>query len=161
MRSQAGTKVDRLRAKLLFKQLIAVGELTGAKMNLKKCCPPARVMEILGFTYDSIKKLCRLSEEKKKKYIQRINVAIHSPDVTVKDLEKIVGNLTYSAWVAPFGRPFLSVLSGKISPSARGNSIKMTNAMYNALVVWRMILTKNKGLSFDFIFGKLPRAKNE
>ena len=48
-RSQAGVEHDKLRAKVLFKQLIAVGELTGARMNLKKCCPPARVMEILGF----------------------------------------------------------------------------------------------------------------
>ena len=62
-RSQAGAEHDKLRAKVLFKKLIAVGELTGARMNLKKCCLPARVMEILGFTYDSIKKSCRLSEK--------------------------------------------------------------------------------------------------
>ena len=61
-RSQAGVESDKLRAKVLFKQLIAVGELTGARMNLKECCPLARVMEILGFIYDSIKKSCRLSE---------------------------------------------------------------------------------------------------
>ena len=97
MRSRAGVNADRERAKLLFEQLIAVGELTGAKMNIKKCCPPARVMEILGFVYDSIIKSCRLSEKKKKKYINRINEAIRSPHLTVKDLEKIVGNLTYAA----------------------------------------------------------------
>ena len=138
-RSQAGVEHDKLRAKVLFKQLIAVGELTGARMNLRKCYPPARVMEILGFIYDSIKKSCRLSEKKKEKYIRRINEAIRSPHLNMKDLEKLVGNLTYSAWVAPFGRPFLSVLSGKITPSAGKKLIKMTNAMYNALVVWRMI----------------------
>ena len=71
-RSQAGVEHDKLRAKVLFKQLIAVGELTGARMNLRKCYPPARVMEILGFIYDSIKKSCRLSEKKKEKYIRRI-----------------------------------------------------------------------------------------
>ena len=65
-RSHAGVEPDKIRAKVLFKQLIAVGELTGARMNLKKCCTPARVMAILGFIYDSIKKACRLSEKKKK-----------------------------------------------------------------------------------------------
>ena len=97
----------------------------------------------------------------KEKYIRQINEAIHSPHLNMKDLEKLVGNLTYSACVAPFGRPFLSVLSGKITPSAGKKLIKMTNAMYNALVVWRMILAKNSGLSFNFILGKLPRGKNE
>ena len=48
----------------MYDGLIAVGELTGAKMNLKKCHPPAQIMEILGFVYDAIAKSCKLSIEK-------------------------------------------------------------------------------------------------
>ena len=76
-RSKEGIKTDKRKAEILFKQLIAVGELTGAKMNLKKCCPPARVMEILGFLYDAIAKRCRMSNEKQTKYINRINVVLN------------------------------------------------------------------------------------
>ena len=33
--------------------------------------------------------------------------------------------------------------------------------MKNALLIWRMILQKNKGLTYDFILGRLPRAEHE
>ena len=96
-RSEAGGRADKRKAELLFVQLITVGELTGAKMNRKKCFPPARKMEILGFLYDSIAKSCRLSQKKQEKYINRINVVLNSPAISEKNLEKLVGNLTYSA----------------------------------------------------------------
>ena len=85
---------------------MAAGRLTGAIMNLEKCFPPAQKMVILGFLYDAIAKLCKLSEEKKDKYITRIENILKSEYIKNKLLEKIVGNLTYAAWVSPFGRPF-------------------------------------------------------
>ena len=48
-KSMVGLELDKKKAKLMFDKLIAIGNLTGAKMNKKKCCPPAREMEILGF----------------------------------------------------------------------------------------------------------------
>ena len=54
-------------------------------------------MEILGFIYDSIKRLCKLSEKKQKKYLARIKDALKSSSIDIKNLEKLVGNLTYSA----------------------------------------------------------------
>ena len=96
-RSNAGIIADKRKANLLFDSLIAVGKLTGSKMNSKKCHPPARQMEILGFIYDSIKRLCKLSEKKQKKYLARIKDALKSSSIDIKNLEKLVGNLTYSA----------------------------------------------------------------
>ena len=63
-------------------------------------------MVILGFLYDAIAKLCKLSEEKKDKYITRIENILKSEYIKIKLLEKIVGNLTYAAGVSPSGRPF-------------------------------------------------------
>ena len=120
-KSGRGLKNDKCNAQLMFDILIAVGELTGAVMNLEKCCPPARVMEILGFVYDAIARSCRLSKEKTKKYITRVNDVLKSPHVRFKNLEKLVGNLTYAAWVSPFGRPFLSVYLAH-SPLRRVNT---------------------------------------
>ena len=47
-RSRAGLNADKVKAELAFRSLIAVGDLTGTKMNSEKCHPPARIMEILG-----------------------------------------------------------------------------------------------------------------
>ena len=103
-------------------------------MNSEKCFPPAQKMVILGFLYDAIAKLCKLSEEKKDKYITRIENILKSEYIKIKLLEKIVGNLTYAAWVSPFGRPFLSVLSSKIT-SSNESSIFVSNEMKIALII--------------------------
>ena len=113
---------------------MAAGRLTGAIMNSEKCFPPAQKMVILGFLYDAIAKLCKLSEEKKDKYITRIENILKSEYIKNKLLEKIVGNLTYAAWVSPFGRPFLSVLSSKIT-SSNESSIFVSNEMKIALII--------------------------
>ena len=117
----------------MFKELLVVGDLTGAKMNEKKCLSPASVMEILGFVYDSILKICKLSESKITKYINRVTLLLSSTVVPFKKLEKLVGNLTYAAYVAAFGRPFLSTLSEKLQPSKNSSPITITQPMKDAL----------------------------
>ena len=134
-KSRAGIKADKMNAKLMFENLISVGDLTGAKMNSKKCHPPARVMEILGFLYDAINRSCKLSEEKVQKYISRIRNILNEQYVYHKHLEKLVGNLTYAAWVSPFGRPFLSVLSTALGNSKKGQQLVVSAPMKNALKI--------------------------
>ena len=75
--------------------------------------------------------------------------------------EKLVGNLTYAAQVAPFGRPFLSALSEQLSNTKHQNFITVSNSVRSALLIWKIILMCNRELSFNFILGRLPRAKNE
>ena len=89
--------VDKRKAKLLFDLLLAVGDLTGTVMNREKCHPPAQIMDILGFFYDSISRTCKLSKEKIRKYLLRIEHILKSSTVKFKHLEKLVGNLTYAA----------------------------------------------------------------
>ena len=48
-KSGAGLEFDKEKAWLLFNKLISIGDLTDTKMNHKKCHPPAREMEIIGF----------------------------------------------------------------------------------------------------------------
>ena len=134
VRSKKGLEADEINAKMAFDCLIAVGELTGAIMKPEKCFPPARKMEIIGFLYDAVLRYCRLSEKKCVKYISRIDDVLSVTYVQQKKLEKLVGNLTYAAWVSPFGRPFLSVLSCKIVPSTN-NPVLVTAAMKNALII--------------------------
>ena len=128
-------------------------------MNRKKSFSPARVMEVHGFIYDLILRTCRLSKKKQLKYLSRIECILKSPKVQFKCLEKLLGNLTYAAWIAPFGRPFLSVLSEKIKPSKHPTPITVTSSMQNALSILKLKIKKRKDLTFDFILGRLPRAK--
>ena len=45
---------DETKAILLLENLISIGDLTNTRMNLEKCLPPARIMELLGITFNSI-----------------------------------------------------------------------------------------------------------
>ena len=134
-RTKNGILFDKRKARVMFDVLLAVGDLTGAKMNRKKCHSPARIMVILGFIYDSILKTCRLSITKQEKYIRRIDSILSATIVSFKTLEKLVGNLTYAAWVAPFGRPFLSTLSEKLHLSKSSSPIIVTPSMKNSLKI--------------------------
>ena len=113
-RSKNGFLFDKRKAMVMVDVLFAVGDLTGAKMNIKKCHSPVQIIEIINFLYASILKICILSITKQEKYIRRIDSILSATIVSLKRLEKLVGNLTYAAWVAPFGRPFLSTLSEKL-----------------------------------------------
>ena len=132
-RSKNGILGDKRKSVIMFDELLAVGNLTGAKMNRKKCLSPARVMEILGFIYDSNFKADRLSVSKQKKYLRRIEQVLRATVVTFKKLEKQVGNPTYAAWIAPFGRLFLSILSEMLHPSKGSSQIVLTQSMKNSL----------------------------
>ena len=76
-----------------------------------------------------------LVTQKTKKYVDRIIAVLRSPRVKFKNLEKLVGNLTYAAWVSPFGRPFLSVLSGALNSSKTKKLIAVSPSMKNALLI--------------------------
>ena len=132
MKSNKGQIFDKLNAKLMFYQNIADSELTCARMNFKKCCLPARKMEIVWFMYDAITRSCHLSDKKRTKYINRIDRVLESAYIPPKTIEKLVGNLTYAALVSPFGRPFLSVLSSKIIPSKNDMPILTTALVKSA-----------------------------
>ena len=80
-------------------------------MNTEKCLSPARSMEILGIVVNSIKRTCYLPDEKVEKYISRLKYHIKQKSATKKELEQIIGNLVFAAWVLPFGRTFISHIS--------------------------------------------------
>ena len=87
--------------KELKEALIAVGELTWSKMNLKKCHGPATSLPILGMLFDSAKQNCRLCPKKTLKYTKYLEMALLKPSLTTKELEKLVGYV-----VCQLGRTF-------------------------------------------------------
>ena len=81
---------------LMMTSLNITGRLTQTCINLTKTEEPARSLVILGLLYCSIKRVCRLGDAKRAKYISRVSEVIKRP-VTSRQLEKVVGNLGYAA----------------------------------------------------------------
>ena len=118
---------------------------------------PAIAMVILGLLYHSRHKICSLDPAKVAKYSTCISQLLTQNRITSKDLERMVGRLEFAAWVEPFGRPLLTFLSAYITPAFPHSTLPLTKMMMICLRVWRLLLSRNRGLHFTFILGKLPR----
>ena len=135
---------DKRNAKLLFKNLIRIGKATNTLMNIKKCLAPARRMDILGISFNSVEKSCFLTAGKAEKYHSRLVTLRKNGCSTSKNLEKIVGNLGYAAWVIPYGRPFISHISKFINPKDMKAVVKLDNPGLAACDIWLLLLKKKR-----------------
>ena len=70
----------------------------------------------------------------------------------------MVGYLVYAAWVEPFVRPFFSALSSAIVRNEPNRVITRSKYMSMAINVSILILEANRGISFQYILNKMPRA---
>ena len=73
----------------------------------------------------------------------------------------MVGYLVYAAWVEPYGWPFISTLSSAMVRHDPSRVIARSEYMSMAINIWILILEANRGVSFQYILNKMPRAKNE
>ena len=120
---------------------------------------PSRQQVILGCMFDSINRRMRSADSKVAKYVGRINEFLARGSATVADVMSLHGNLNFAANVAPFGRPFLAALSALVVRRRSTDVVILGKLARLGLRIWKKMLTANRGLSYDFILGKLPRAK--
>ena len=150
--------MSQAQTQLTIDTLLAVGRQTATFFNTDKTLGPARSLVILGLLFCSISKSCRLGEDKRQKYLSRIVALLSAPETSSKVLEQLVGNLGYAAWVEPFCRPLLSCLAHHIVRDEPSALVSLTPLMTVALRIWHLVMSRNRGLRFDFILGKLPRV---
>ena len=81
----------------LIQQLIAVGKLTTAVMNLLKCEGPAQELDILGLRYHAILRRVTITAGKQVKYLSKLRAVLSSFGVTSKDLEQLLGYLGFAS----------------------------------------------------------------
>ena len=101
-------------AALKFREFICTtGERVTFVFNKKphKTPLPSKQQVILGCLYDSVERKMKSSGKKISKYVARIDAALSSVTVPVKDIMSLHGNLCFAGNVAPFGKPFLAALS--------------------------------------------------
>ena len=119
----------------MIEWLYAIGDTTGTVFNKPKTRGPATRLVILGLLYCSVTRACRVGVKKRAKYLSRITVLLQSSSTTSKDLEQIVGNLGYAAWVEPFGRPLLTFLAHHIDTKSPHSPVAITALLRTALSI--------------------------
>ena len=88
-----GGAISETLAAHLKNQLIAVGKLTTAVMNLDKCKGPSQSLCILGHQYNAQSRAVNLPLAKQQKYIAKLHAVLASRKVTSNNLESLIGYL--------------------------------------------------------------------
>ena len=135
------------------------GKSTDTFFNLPKTRGPATKLVILGFLYCSGSRFCRLGDDKQAKYVARIDHLMVNASTTSKELERLVGNLGYAAWVEPYGRPLLTFIAHHISIASPSRLVSLSPLLMIALTIWKAILLLNRGLPYDYILNRLPQVR--
>ena len=130
-------------------------------MNLPKCKGPSQVLPILGILFDAIQQRVSLPPDKQGKYLRKVSEALETLIVTSKQIEKLIGYLSFASYVAPFGRPFLSALTSEIVRSEPRAAVCLSKFSILALKIWQLLLRKNHGISYNFVLGRLPHCPEE
>ena len=134
--------------------------MTSARVNFTKCQGPSQLLKILGMMYDAVHRKCSLPPKKVAKYLSRIHGILLTNQTTSKELEQLVGNLVWASYVEPWGRPFLSALSSKITRHKPYAHIPVTGYLKTSLIIWQALLKSNRGLTYDYILGKLELGRD-
>ena len=171
---QLGTHVDDIFGGFTFNEayhkalhfrtyLCETGKTLTLLFNTKvtKTPLPAREQVILGCLYDSRSKHMRTATNKKIKYLNRINLLLAKDSTEVSEILTMHGNLNYAALVTPFGRPFLAPLTNATIGRSQDETVPVSEHLKMGLRIWKKILTVNRGISFDFILGNLPKGDND
>ena len=136
-----------------------IGQATSTTFNREKTRGPATRLVVLGLLYCSVTQACRIGDKKRDKYLMRVDRMLLSSSTTSIVLEQAVGNLGYAAWVEPFGRPLLTFIAHQIDSSKPSSVILISPLLRIGLLIWRAILTRNRGLPYAYIMDSLPKVK--
>ena len=79
---------------------------------------------------------------------------------SVKSILKLHGNLNYAAGVSPFGRPFLASLTNAVQGQKLTEIVTVPEKLKSDLRIWENILVANRGVTYDFILGLLPKCSD-
>ena len=142
-------------------QLIAVGGLTTAVMNLGKCRGPHQALRIIGHFYDALAQTVKLPPCKQQKYLAKLRTVLSTLLVRSKELESLLGYLGWASWTEPYGRPFLSALVVHINRKNPRALVSLGDFAVLALKIWEIILRRNAGCPYDYILDRLPYAEEE
>ena len=154
-----GGATTRQTAAKLIHFITKAGDAMATVVNTSKTEGPATAMVILGLHYCSQTKICKLDPAKVTKYSDRLRSMLRAGHCTSKDLERLIGNLEFAAWVEPFGRPLLSFISREITPDRPRRRISLPYFTRVAMRIWLRLLQYNRGLRYAYILNALPAER--
>ena len=108
---------------------------------------PAHDTTFLGITLDTVAQQARLPIEKISAYANDVEHVIHMDRITKKQLQSIIGKLSFASAVVP-ARVFLRRLILVLKKFDNNASVKLPASALLDLVTWKEFLTHYNGVTF-------------
>ena len=118
-------------------------EELGLRVNVKKDILGC-IAEFLGIEIDTLRMIARLPADKLERALQGIAQALNSDGVKFRQLESLVGLLSFATRVIPLGRPFLSRLYEALAKKTTWIHLKCE--LRNDLIFWSTLLKSYNGV---------------
>ena len=117
---------------------------------------PSHTTEFLGITLDSVRWMASLPLNKLTVYVEHIRQITHHKVITQKQLQSVIGQLSFAATVVP-ARAFLRRLISRIHTVSRPHHyIKITGDMLKDIYTWLQFFHSYNGVTFFRAINILP-----
>ena len=119
----------------------------GIQEAMEKACPPSHRMEFLGNIVDSQKMTLEVSEKRLQEISVEINDWIAKQAATRKQLESIIGKLSFISNCVRAGRVFISRLLNQLSGFPQRGHHQLNSQMKKDFIWWQKFLSQYNGVS--------------
>ena len=134
----------------VWKSFFAMGNLLkqiGADEAPDKACAPSTRMEFLGNTFDTKNMTIEISPDRIKEITKLLDHWLQRQVATRKQLESIIGKLSFVANCVRVGRVFISRLIAALSAFSRFGVKKIMADIRKDLLWWRLFMIEYNGVS--------------
>ena len=130
--------------------VLRVFESLGVPISEEKTSGPAKTLEFLGITLDTVNSTSSLPKEKVDRILTIIDCFLAGPK-TKQEILSLLGHLNFAMRVIPQGRPFVSnLLSAANSVQALHEVVDIDKQCLKDLELWRLFLIQWNGISMFY-----------
>ena len=121
----------------------------GIPIASEKTQSPTTCLTYLGYELDTVSMQIRIPIEKVLQVLEKVNNALASKKITLKELQSLTGSLAFCAKAMPSARAFIRRMYASMSQAKRPHHrIRLTKGIKEDLVMWQTFLTKFNGISY-------------
>ena len=130
----------------------------GLALAPEKCQGPSRVMCWTGTTYDTAKLTMKIDQEKIDECLKLADSFLHKTDITIKDLEMLIGKLQHSIKFCAGARRFLTSLLKMRRNTEEGLGYSLTQGAIENVLWFKSFLLISMGLR-SYVHSLFPQWK--
>ena len=145
-----GCKKDKKKAAVMLNIILSAFANLGVPIAQEKVEGPVTRLKFLGLEVDTIKMQVRIPEDKLEDLKQTILSVVNKPSkkITLKELQSLIGKLSFACKAILPGRAFIHrLIDATIGVKKPHFKVRITQNMVKDLLTWQSFLINHNGVS--------------